>query len=338
MIRQNKHISSRQTFLSLAILSLLIIIGIGVVLAQYRFNPAVLQKDALLSSTEKISQAATPPSDESSLPLPQGLAPLTAGEIFDAQNLSDKINGKAELYLSAGFTRLVSQRFKDEIVPDLWFEVFAYDMADGHNAFSVFSAQRREDGVSLDITPYSYRAANALFFVHGSYYVEIIASEASERALQPMERLAGEFIRNTATKNAVINEMELFPQQDLVSDSIALISSDAFGYEGLDNVYTAEYELDDAGLMAFFSRRRSGSDAEKLATGYRNFLINFGGKAIETRLPITNGQLVEILDTYEIIFFYGEFMAGVREAPTIDQAKKMVLLLYDRIKEVSGES
>ena len=167
MIQQNKHTSSRQTFSSLAILSLLIIIGVGVVLAQYRFNPAVLQKDDLLTSTEIISQAATPPSDKSWLPLPQGLAPLTPSEIFDAQNLSDKINGKAELYLSAGFTRLVSQRFKDEIVPDLWFEVFAYDMASGHNAFSVFSAQRREDGVSLDITPYSYRSSNALFFVHG---------------------------------------------------------------------------------------------------------------------------------------------------------------------------
>jgi hypothetical protein len=31
-------------------------------------------------------------------------------------------------------------------------------------------------------------------------------------------------------------------------------------------------------------------------------------------------------------------MAGVREAVTIDQAKKLVLHLYDRIKEVSGES
>ena len=50
--------------------------------------------------------------------------PLTAGEIFEAQNLSDKINGKAELYLSAGFVRLISQRFKDERGSDLWIEAF----------------------------------------------------------------------------------------------------------------------------------------------------------------------------------------------------------------------
>ncbi len=149
MIRQHKHISSRQTFSSLAILTILIMIGAGVMVTQYRYNPAVLQKDALSSTADNISRSSPPSSDKSFLPLPQGLVPLTAGEIFEAQNLSDKINGKAELYLSAGFTRLVSQRFKDESASDLWLEAFVYDMTNGHNAFSVFSAQRREDGVPL---------------------------------------------------------------------------------------------------------------------------------------------------------------------------------------------
>lgn len=306
-------------------------------MAQYRYNPAVLQTDALSSTADNINRSSPPSSDKSFLPLPQGLVPLTAGEIFETQNLSDKINGKAELYLSAGFARLVSQRFKDERVSDLWIEAFIYDMANSHNAFSVFSAQRRDDGIPLDITPHSYRTPNALFFVHGSYYVEIIASEASERVIQPMNLLAARFIRNTRTETAAINEMELFPQQDLVADSIGLISSDAFGYESLDKVYTAEYELDGTGLMAYFSRRQTVDDAKKLAGSYRNFLVNFGGQSIESQLPIKDAQLVEILDTYEIIFCYGAYMAGVREAVTIDQAKKLVLRLYDRIKEVSGE-
>jgi hypothetical protein len=337
MIRRKKHINHRQTVLSLGILTILIIIGAGVITAQYSYNPAVLQKDALLLTAEKISESSPPTSDKFFLPLPQGLVPLTASEVFDAQNLSDKINGKAELYLSAGFDRLVSQRFKDERLPDLWIEVFIYDMANGLNAFSVFSAQRREDGVPLDLTPHSYQTSNALFLVHGRYYLEIIASEASERVVPPMKLLADKFISNTPTETLAINEMELFPQEDLVADSLALVASDAFGYEGMDKVYTAEYEIDDTGLMAYFSRRQTSDDAEKLATAYRNFLVKFGGQVLEIQLPIDDAQLVEILDTYEIIFSSGTYMAGVREAVTIDQAKKLVLRLYDRIKEVSDE-
>ena len=338
MIRQNKHISHRQTILSLAILAILIIVGAGVMIAQNRYNPAVLQKDALSLTAENVSRSSPPSSNESFLPLPQGLMPLTASENFEAQNLSDKINGKAELYLSAGFARLLSQRFRDERISDLWIEVFVYDMTNGQNAFSVFSAQRREDGVPLDLTQHSYQTSNALFLVHGSYYVEIIASEASERVVQPMKQLAEGFIHNTRIETVAIDEMAIFPQQDLVADSIALVSSDAFGYEALDNVYTAEYDLNGAALMAYLSRRQTGDEAQKLSTAYQNFLINFGGQALEIQLPIKEAQLVEILDTYEIIFSYGMYMAGVREATTIDQAKKLVLRLYERIKEVSDES
>ena len=338
MIRKNKHISSRQTFSSLAILTLLVVIAAGVIIAQYRYNPAVLQKDALLPVADTPNQSSPPKADKSFLPLPPGLAPLTSSEVFETQNLSDKINGKAELYLSAGFARLVSQRFKYEGSSDLWIEVFIYDMTNGQNAFSVFSAQRRDDGVSLDITPHSYRTSNALFMVHGSYYAEIIASEATDRVIPAMKLLAESFIRNTLTETAAVNEMELFPQQDLVADTIALISSDAFGFDGLDKVYTAEYKLDDVGLMAYYSRRQTIAEAEKLSIAYRDFLINFGGQAIETQLPIKNAQLIEILDTYEIIFFIGTYVVGVREAVSIDQAKKLALRLYQRLNEVNSES
>jgi hypothetical protein len=90
--------------------------------------------------------------------------------------------------------------------------------------------------------------------------------------------------------------------------------------------------------MAYFSRRQTNDDAEKISAAYRNFLVNFGGQVLEIQLPIEDAQLVEILDTYEIIFSYGTYMAGVREAENIEQAKKLVLRLFSRIKEVSDES
>jgi len=144
VIRENKNNSRRQTFLSMVILSILIVIGAGIFITQSHFNPGVLQKHALLpgSTTDKPSTRLSP--NASFAPLPKGIQPLTETEIFDARNLSDKIDGKAELYLSAGFTRLVSQRFRDERATDLWMEAFVYDMGNNQNAFSVFSAQRRK--------------------------------------------------------------------------------------------------------------------------------------------------------------------------------------------------
>jgi hypothetical protein len=296
-----------------------------------------LSKDEIWPSADRSKLPAPPSALEAFSPLPQGLEPLTAPETFAAESLSDKIDGKAELYLSAGFIRLLCQRFKDAAASELWIEAFVYDMGNGQNAFAVFSAQRRENAESLELAQYAYRSPNAIFLVQGRYYVELIASEASDQVMQPMEILAATFVRNTPTAKITIAEKDLFPPQGIVTDSIALIAADAFGFDRLDQVYTAEYRLSGENLMAYLSRRQTPAEAEALAAAYENFLLNFGGQALDQPLPIKDARLIEILDTYEVIFFYGPFMAGVREAATRDQAVKLAIQFISQIREAAGE-
>ena len=151
-----------------------------------------------------------------------------------------------------------------------------------------------------------------------------------------MELLAATFIRNTQTATTTIAEEDLFPKADLIAGSIALIAADAFGYEQLDQVYTAEYRLDDQPVMAYLARRRTPYEARKLAASYGRFLLNFGGQKLEQQLTIKNAQMIEILDTYEIIFSHGPFLAGVREAANREQAENLAIRLYDQISNNSA--
>jgi hypothetical protein len=338
VIRENKNNSRLQTFLSMVILSILMIIGVGIFITQSQFNSAVLQKDALLPEPNKDKSSAQLTPNASFVPLPEGIKPLTSTEIFDARTLSDKINGKAELYLSSGFSRLVSQRFKDERETDLWMEAFVYDMGNNQNAFSVFSAQRRQDSESLSLAQHAYRTPNALFLIHGRYYIEIITSKGTGQVLQPAKMMAETFIRNTPAEAATVNETELFPKQELVKDSTVLISSNAFGYDGFDKIYSAQYELDDHSLMAYLSHRKTPMEAKELASAYSVFLLAYGGKNIEIPLPIKGAHLIEILDTYEIVFSHGSYLAGIREAATINQVKMLAIRLFHRIKAGGNEN
>jgi len=336
MIRENKNGSRRQTVLSIVILSALVVIGSALTLVQLRYNPAVLSNDEIWPSTDKREQPP-PPAFEQFNPLPQNLKPLTAPETFNAETLSDKIDGKAELYLSAGFKGLRSQRFRNAAASDLWIEAFVYDMGNGKNAFAVFSAQRRENAESLDLTRYAYRSPNAIFMVCGRYYVELIASEASAQTMRSMEMLAAAFVRNTPSEKIVLAEQDLFPSPGLAKDSIALVPADAFGFDRLTQVYTAEYSLNGETLMAYLSRRDTPAAAEALAGEYAKFLLNFGGQALEQQMPIANARLIEILDTYEVIFSYGPYMAGVREAVTRERAVKLANQLFNHMREAAGE-
>jgi len=337
MMRKHSTVKGPETYLSLAILAALIAIAVGIFLAQRTYNPAVFRTESGLSPLEQ--GAASPGTSEKMLlPAPPGLEELSRPEQFEAQTLSDKIDGKAELYLSAGFVGLLTQRFKHPNRPDLWLEIFIYDMGAGQNSFAVYSAQRRDDAQPLDLTTNAYRTQNAIFFVHGKYYLEIIASEASEKMLQPMMQFADAFIGSTPVEFEAIAEKDLFPRKDLIESSISLIPADAFGFERLNQVFSATYQLGDAQAMAFFSHRKTPAQAQELAAAYQVFLTSFGGRNIEIMLPIQGAKMVEILDTYEIIFSCGSYFAGVRDLEDRQMAEDLALALYQKLKEAEGES
>ena len=329
--------ASKQTLLSLIILGVLAVIAGGVFIAQFSYYPAVQQ---LALSRPPGSQGDPDSSvavEASLISLPAGQSALTPMEAFDAATLSDKINGKAELYLTAGFERLHSQRLKAASAGDVWMEIFVYDMQTPQNAFSVFSAQRRSDALQLDLGQYGYQTANALFFVHGPFYVEIVASDTSEAIIEPMRTLAEAFIKAHPVETQTIDEKALFPEEGLIEDSIALVSADAFGYDRFDRIFTAVYQMGNTELMAYFSRRASSGAAQKLAGGYADFLMAFGGSAAESDLAIPSAKVIFILDTYEVVFSHGPYLVGVREANAQQPAQDLALHLYNRIKEASRE-
>ena len=340
-LKVRTNTAPKQTFLSLIILGVLAVISGGVFWVQFNYNPAVQPVSSALPARDTRDTSVTAPPTSAEKPLispPSGQSPLTPLETFDAATLSDKINGKAELYLSAGFIRLHSQRFKDEAGEDVWMEVFVYDMQSAQNAFSVFSAQRREDARTLDLGQYAYQTQNAIFFSHGPFYVEIVASDVSETIIQSMLTFAEAFIEKHPIKTETIGEKELFPEEGLIQNSISLVSADAFGYDRFDQIFTATYTLKDTELMAYYSRRKTPQKAEELASSYWDFLTEFGGKTDESDLGIKTAKMIHILDTYEVIFSHGPYLAGVREAADKQSAQELAMQLFNRIKEATRAS
>ena len=114
------------------------------------------------------------------IPEAEGFTPLVPTQSYGPDNLSDKIDGKAELYLSAGFKEMSCRSFGLGGTGGAHVEVFVYDMGSAPNAYAVFSGQRRSGSPTIPLTANAYATANALFFTQGQFYVEIVADRASE--------------------------------------------------------------------------------------------------------------------------------------------------------------
>ncbi len=204
-----------------------------------------------------------------------------------------------------------------------------------HFLFSVLSEEMMAQ--TLGVAQYAYQTPNAIFFVHGPFYVEILASDISEAIIQPMIAFAEAFIAKHPFQTQTIGEKELFPKEGLIQTSISLVSANAFGYDRFDQIFTATYKLQGTELMAYYSRRKTPREAQELASSYQDFLAAFGGKTAESDLRIKTSKTIYILDTYEVVFSHGPYLAGVREAADKQPAQELARQLFNRIKEATRE-
>lgn len=319
-----------ETYVGFGILLVLAAIAVGVFVKQSHYNPAIFVGSGINSIT---SEAGL--SRDFLVQVAEGMVPLSPPEIFGPENLSEKIDGKAELYLSAGFLRLLCQRFAEKEDPGSWMEAFVYDMGTVRRAFAVYSVQRRADAANVDLTGFAYGAENALFFVHGRYYVELIAAVTTERVAEAMRSFGHSFIRKTQVRGERIDELSLFPREGLAEHSIRLLISDAFGFDRFDNVFTANYTLEDTELTAFLSQREDSSEASELLAAYHTFLIANGGADVKWDVGIPGAKLVNIFDTFEVIFSHGKFLGGVHAAEDRGKAETLATTLIQKLSKAS---
>jgi len=268
-----------------------------------------------------------------SLLLPYGFIKLSE-ETYLADNLYEKINGKAPLYIEAGFVKLSTIRFVNKNNESLWMELYIFDMANIKNAFSVYSVQRRPDVEMLPDMQFGYRTTDAPYFVHGKYYVEFIASSKSDELFKAMMETAQKIQANLPIDvDTEIPELTYFPLDNLVTGSHKLYLESAFGFEKLTDTFTAQYRAADNTVTAFLSKRSSAADAASLFESYYKFLIENGGKQV----PSDNNPNVKFVDFYgtlEIVTMADKFVFGIHEAEDPQLASDVEKMFISNFREM----
>jgi len=322
--------SKRETIASLCVLLVLAVIAGGLIAKRLSYRgPEVL------SALNKTVSPGGETSASLAAYLPEALRPLTEPEQFTPEGLSEKINGKAELYLPAGFVALTCQRFTSVQDSDEWIEVFVYDMGRMGNAFTVYSAQFRQNAEKLPLRRFAYRTANGLYFVHGRFYVEMVAAAVSEQLDAAMLTFGENFVSQTPAESETLEELALFPRENLLAESVSLATQEEFGIDGFENIYRAVYDIDGRQVTAFLSRRPSAAEADELAKRYQEFYLGFGGQRMAPPAEIPQARAMVLFDIHKIAFSVGPFLAGVHEADSAEAAKTVAARLSTRLAEVA---
>ena len=335
MARRKAKVSAAQQRTSYGILTVLGLIAVWLLVAQSRFNPAVIvaMRAPQLKGGPQAASSQAPAATAAFIPEVSGFTPLGPIESYNPDNLSDKIDGKAELYLSAGFKEMSCRSFNLGAAGGAHVDVYLYDMGSAQNAFAVFSGQRRPGSPNIPLTANAYVTANALFFTQGQFYGEIVADRASEAVKSSLQAYAAALLAKLPSqKGETKDEAALFPKEGLALDTVRLDAADAFGLEGFNNVLTGEYSLKGGKATAFIARRDTPAQAQAEARRYLDFLTANGYQKIPAPGAPSDLSAFSLDNSFEIVFVEGRTLAGVHDASSAAVALELAANLRTTLK------
>jgi hypothetical protein len=335
MARRKAKVGAAQQLTGYGILAALALITVGLLVVQSRFNPAVLVagRAPLLQGRPQAATGRSPAATAALLPEVPGFSPQAPIESFGPENLSDKIDGKAELYLPAGFKEMSCRSFGVAAAGGAHVEVLLYDMGSPANAYAVFSGQRRPGSPSLPLTANAYATSNALFFTQGGFYVELVADRDSEAVQSSLTAYAKALLGKLPQSGGSKDAAALFPPQGLARDTVRLLAADVFSLEGFNNVLTGEYDLKSGKSTAFIARRDTPGQAAAEAKRYRDFLAANGYRQVAAPGAPADLSVLALDNSFEIIFVEGRTLAGVHDATSLAAAQELAARLRPALQE-----
>ncbi|MGA2172250.1 MAG: DUF6599 family protein [Sedimentisphaerales bacterium] len=340
-----RHVRKLESAIGIVFLFHLVLIVAVLLVIQSRYDMARFGLSATANGQNHAQPAGLPQTEKSALSLSSfattDLPAVGNAEVYNTDNLYEKIDGKAPMYQEAGFQNLITQRFASKSNSELGLELFQYDMGNAKNAFSVYSRQKRPDVTDLNglgSSAFGYVAGNAICISLGKNYIEMIGSSESNELVGGMKDMAKNLVAKLPpSEKDKIAELGYFPTEGTVAGSWKLQIDNAFGFDGLTDTYSAQYKSGEKTVSIFLSKRKNEDEAKTVAKNYYDFLITNGAKASSIDSEILKSAGASVLDFYgsiEIVFPAGVFVGGIHEADNKQAAEKAAEVLIDRLKKI----
>ena len=253
-----------------------------------------------------------------------GLKPMGDTEFYNADNLFEKIDGRAPAYLNFNVQGLRCRSFSIIGTAGSFVDVYEYRFDTPVNAFGMFSLERDPKGGPLAFAPDGYVSGMGFFFRQGPRYIQVMASDQNPKTLELAKAIAEDRAKNLSADDTGLDARRRLPVTGLDVTSVQFVQENAQGQAFLKNVFQASYDF--AGKkLPFFVMVTSPADAAAAWKSYLNFAGQFGGKV--TPMPDVNGAKVfaaQNFGSWKVIFQRDGEIGGVVDADDGDQARQFV--------------
>jgi|MDTC01.1.fsa_nt_gb hypothetical protein len=237
----------------------------------------------------------------------------TLGDVegFSPTNLYEKINGRAEQYISYDFVGLTYRGLATDD-GTRFIDVYVYDMGTPEGAFGIYSVERDPDAEGLPLGRRGYRSGSSFFLWHGTYYMQVLASDADDALTAQTRRVVEDLLQSLPDAGSTVPGLALLSAAGLVADSEKYYANNALGFGFLTHTWSADYQVDDVRVTVFVSTQADDAGADAVVAGYRSYLDDFGAKITVSPGPGGTGESLfgDMDGYYDVILRQGSRVAG----------------------------
>ncbi|MDR2913550.1 MAG: hypothetical protein LBV74_01740 [Tannerella sp.] len=276
------------------------------------------------------ASAQTPDEIFSWLPEVKGWDKPAFKEVFNADNLFDRINGAAPLFIENGFQEMTAC---DYTKGDDYITIQVYRHATPEDAFGMYASERSSDLMFYEIGGEAHGDNSSLFFFAGPVYVKIRSSVSGEETGEAMREIAGTLAYKVAPDAGYPMIIKSFPEENKIPHTEAYITSNYIGHEFLNKVFVCQYNKNGLTYQLFVISAENNDAAKEILNKYFTFTkqpLEFG-EGILLIKDRYNGDIPCLWKNQYLIGIFNENGESVPDAETILNKSSVVNLFGFRI-------
>ena len=271
------------------------------------------------------------------LGLPTGWVAAKSGdkyvETFNAENLFEKIDGRAESFVDFKVKGMAYTYYHPEGDDTNEVQLYIFELGDTLKALGKYGTEKPDEAKPLAMGAEGYTSAGSLLFYSGPYYTQIVSTKDDPKfaafALEIARRIADKQKPSAATlaaASAMKTENAGKPAADQAATPEGLfallpegpkkaapnyVPADVFGYSFLSDVFLAEYTEGKATWKGFLRPYASPDEAKGIFEKYLASVKQDGAEIKEVEAEGADKMVVASnIGLVDVIFLKGNALGG----------------------------
>jgi hypothetical protein len=288
-------------------------------------------------------------------------------ETFNAENLYEKIDGRAESFLQYGVKGMAYTFYHPAGDPSNEIQLYIFEMADALKALGKYGSEKPDEAEPIKVGSDGYTTAGSTLFYSGKYYTQIVSTEDNPKfaafALELARRVAdrqkpggsegssgpvasaaptpapaatsGDTKTATATEPAKAAAAEVTPEtyfgflpKEGRQGDPKYVAQDVFGYSFLSDVFMSDYKQGEATWQGFVRPYGNADEARELLEKYKEGVKQDGAEVKVLKAEGADEMIVcSNIGLFDVVFRKGNTIAGANGATDLEPATKYAMAL-----------